>query len=112
LHDTKHDLRELNNLAFGELRALQIAEVLGTPRWYLDVSWKGIEIWQCQANGIDYFAFWNESEEAFGLFEKYGMSPQTRETCPPPKADTQKEQIVAAAEFMLPSVKRTRKLGS
>lgn len=68
---------------------------------------KGIEIRQYQAHGIDYFALWNEKEEAFGLFEKYGMSPQTWETCPSPKADTQEERVAAAAELMLPLAART-----
>ena len=34
------------------------------------------EILQCQKHGIEYFAFWNENEEAFKLFEKYGLQPQ------------------------------------
>lgn len=73
--------------------------------------WKGIEIRQCQAHGIDYFAFWNENEDAFALFEKYGMSPQIWKTYPSPKADTQEERI-AAAKRMLPFAKRAQELGS
>ena len=37
LYDTKHDPRELSNLAFGEPEAPQIAEVLGMLRGQLDV---------------------------------------------------------------------------
>lgn len=70
------------------------------------------EIRQCKANGIEYFAFWNENEEAFALFEKYGMRPQIWKTCPSPKAETQKERVAAAAQRLLPFAKRARKMGS
>lgn len=70
------------------------------------------EILQCQKHGIEYFAFWNENEEAFKLFEKYGLHPQIWKISPSPKADSQKEKIVAAAKQMLPFAKRAKELGS
>ena len=70
------------------------------------------EIRQCRKHGIEYFAFWNENEEAFALFEKYGMTPQIWKTCPSPNAETQEERVAAAANRMLPFAQRAKKMGS
>jgi len=70
------------------------------------------EIRQCREKGIEYFAFWNENEEAFALFEKYGMTPQIWKTCPSPKEETQEERVSAAAKRMLPYAKRAQQMGS
>lgn len=70
------------------------------------------EIRQCKAHGIEYFAFWNENEEAFALFEKYGMTPQIWKTCPSPNEETQVERVKAAAQRMLPYAQRADRMGS
>ncbi len=70
------------------------------------------EIPQCQKHGIEYFAFWNENEEAFKLFEKYGLQPQIWKISPSPKADSQEEKIAAAAQRMMPFANRAKELGS
>jgi len=70
------------------------------------------EILQCQKHGIEYFAFWNENEEAFKLFEKYGLQPQIWKISPSPKVDSQEEKVAAAAKRMMPFAKRAKELGS
>lgn len=70
------------------------------------------EILQCQKHGIEYFAFWNENEDAFKLFEKYGLQPQIWKISPSPKVESQKEKIAAAAKLMLPFAKRAKEIGS
>lgn len=70
------------------------------------------EILQYRKHGIDYFAFWNEHDEAFKLFEKHGLTPQIWKTCPSPKADTDAERVEAAVKALLPLAERTKKLGS
>lgn len=70
------------------------------------------EILECRKQGIEYFAFWNENEDAFALFEKHGLRPQIWKTCPSPNADTQAERVAAAARRMLPFAKRAKALGS
>jgi len=69
------------------------------------------EILQCQRNGIEFFAFWNENEEAFALFQKYDLHPQIWKTLQTPKGDSQEEKVKAAAERMLPFAKRAQELG-
>lgn len=63
-------------------------------------------------HGIEYFAFWNENEEAFKLFEKYGLQPQIWKISPPPKVDSQEEKVAAAAIRIMPFEKRAKELGS
>ncbi len=70
------------------------------------------EILQCQKHGIEYFAFWNENEEAFKLFEKHGLRPQIWKISPSPKVGSQEEKVVAAAKRMMPFAKRAKELGS
>ncbi len=70
------------------------------------------EILQCQKHGIEYFAFWNENEEAFKLFEKYGLRPQIWKISPSPKVGSQEEKVAAAAKRMMPFAKRAKELGS
>ncbi len=70
------------------------------------------EILEYQRQGLEYFAFWGAHEEAFTLFEKYGLHPQIWQMLPAPNAGTQDERVRQAATQMLSLVERTRKLGS
>ena len=46
------------------------------------------EILEYRKHGLEYFAFWDVHDEAFRLFEKYGLHPQIWKMCASPKADT------------------------
>lgn len=70
------------------------------------------EILQYQRHGIEFFAFWGEHDEAFALFEKYGMHPQIWKTNPSPKSGNQSEKVAAAVEKLSPLVNRSKILGS
>ncbi|MBT5901426.1 MAG: hypothetical protein HOH58_04885 [Opitutaceae bacterium] len=70
------------------------------------------EIIAAQKHGLDYYAFWNEDEDAFALFEKYGMTPQIWKTCPSPEADTEAKRIAITVKRMAPFAQRAQKLGS
>jgi len=70
------------------------------------------EILQYQKHGIEYFAFWNEHDEAFKQFKKHGLTPQIWKTCPSPKEGSQEEKVKAAAQAMLPLAEKTKQLGS
>ena len=69
------------------------------------------EILEYKKHGIEFFAFWDAHENAFALFEKYGLHPQIWVTAPSPNAPTQEERVMQAAEQLRPIVERTRKLG-
>lgn len=70
------------------------------------------EIIAAKKHDLDYFAFWNENEDAFALFEKYGMKPEIWKTCPSPEADTPEERIAITVKRMTPFAKRAQELGS
>lgn len=70
------------------------------------------EILAYKKHGLTYFAFWNVHEEAFQLFEKHGLSPQVWAMLPAPQGEKQAERVQAAAQQMLPLLKRARKMGS
>jgi hypothetical protein len=70
------------------------------------------EILQYKKHGLEYFAFWNEHDEAFRLFEKHGLRPQVWKTNPSPKSGNQKEKVILAADQLEPLAKRTAGLGS
>ena len=70
------------------------------------------EILAAKKHDLDYFAFWNEDESAFALFEQHGLHPQIWKTCPSPKADTPAEQLALAIKRMTPFAKRAQELGS
>ncbi|MEM7235938.1 MAG: LamG-like jellyroll fold domain-containing protein, partial [Planctomycetota bacterium] len=70
------------------------------------------EILECKKRGIEYFAFWDEHPAAFALFKKYGLSPQIWKTLGSPPGATQAERVKKAAEALLPSIERARKIGS
>ena len=69
------------------------------------------EILAYQQNGLEFFAFWGEHEEAFRLFEKYNLRPQIWKTLRGLKEGTDEQKVEAAAKQLLPLVERTRKLG-
>ena len=69
------------------------------------------EILEYRKQGIEYFAFWGAHDDAFRLFEKYGLRPQIWQTLKDAPGKDQDERVRAAAQAMLPLVERTRKLG-
>ncbi len=69
------------------------------------------EILEYKKNGLEYFAFWGEHEDAFKLFEKYDLHPQIWTIPPNPKADSQEEKVAAASRALLPLVKKTKSMG-
>ena len=70
------------------------------------------EILEYKKHGLEYFAFWDEQDEAFRLFEKYKLHPQVWKMFAQPKSATQNARIAEAVEGLLPLVERTRKMGS
>ena len=70
------------------------------------------EILQYKKHGLEFTAFWGVHEKAFGLFEKYKMSPQVWFMFRQPAGDTQEAKVTAAAKQLLPLVARTKKMGS
>jgi hypothetical protein len=69
------------------------------------------EIEAAQRHGIEFTAFWDTHEEAFRLFEKFGLKPQIWLSIGDVDAPSQEERVKLAAERLLPVVERTRKLG-
>ncbi len=69
------------------------------------------EILAYQKNGIEYFAFWAQHDEAFRLFEKYQLHPQIW-VIAGVKGDTQEAKVKNAAEGLLPTIAKTAKIGS
>src|SRR3954453_17723736 len=61
------------------------------------------EIVQYQKNGIEYFAFWGMHEDAFKLFEKYGLHPQIWQTLATPPGN-EPDRVQAAARRLVPLV--------
>jgi hypothetical protein len=70
------------------------------------------EILAYQRHGLEYFAFWDEHEAAFQLFEKYHLTPQIWKMIPAPQGTSEEEKVASAAKQLMPLVERTRKLGS
>jgi sugar phosphate isomerase/epimerase len=69
------------------------------------------EIEALKKHGVEFTAFWGAHEEAFKLFEKFGMKPQIWISASSPKALMDEERAKLAAKNLLPLVERTRKLG-
>lgn len=69
------------------------------------------EIVEYQKRGLRYFAFWGAHEEAFKLFARYRVHPQIWQTVPSPAALTEAGRVKAAAEKLLPLVRRAQELG-
>lgn len=68
------------------------------------------EILEYKKNGLDYFAFWGNHEDAFRLFEKYDLHPQIWIMLPAPKAETQEARVEEAATAMLPLLARAQRM--
>jgi len=70
------------------------------------------EIQAAKKHGIEFLSFWGAHEDAFKLFEKYGMKPQIWVVLPAlTNAATNEERVKITAANILPLVERTRKLG-
>lgn len=71
------------------------------------------EILAVKKHGIEFTAFWGVHDEAFKLFEKYGLKPQIWTVMPQPSTNLtdSAERVAAAARQLLPLVERTGKLG-
>ena len=69
------------------------------------------EIQAMKRHGVEFTAFWGTHEEAFKLFEKYGLKPQLWVMLPKVEAPTPEECVKQAAQKMLPLVERARRLG-
>ena len=76
-----------------------------------DVATFEQEIQALEAHGIEFFAFWSVHEKMFDLFQKYKLTPQVWITNPSPPGKTQEQRVAAAAQQIMPLVKRTAKLG-
>lgn len=70
------------------------------------------EILQYKKHGIEFFAFWDQHEIAFKLFEKYELHPQIWRMLPQLDDGSQAERVQAGADAMEPLAKRTAQLGS
>lgn len=69
------------------------------------------EILAYQKNGIEMFAFWGVHDEAFRLFEKYKLHPQLWVMLKV-AGDTDEAKVKNAAESLLPTLERAKKIGS
>ncbi len=69
------------------------------------------EILAYKKQGLEFFAFWSQHDEAFRLFEKHGLKPQIW-VIAPTKGDTQEAKVAHAAESLLPVVAKAAKIGS
>ena len=69
------------------------------------------EILQYKKHGIEYFAFWGQQDEAFKLFAKHDLHPQIWQSLGSPRAESQEEKVVAAAQTMEGLAVRTAALG-
>ncbi|GAA4420444.1 hypothetical protein [Bremerella cremea] len=69
------------------------------------------ELQAYKKEGIDMFAFWGTHDEAFRLFEKYGVRPQIWQMIPQPKAESQEAKVEEAANWLKPLAERTAKEG-
>ena len=69
------------------------------------------EIVQYKKHEIDFFAFWNQHETAFELFQKHGIHPQVWKTVKKPFGNTHAERVEVAAQSMVDLAKTTEGLG-
>lgn len=69
------------------------------------------EILAYQKHGIEFFAFWGVHDEALRLFEQYKLSPQLWVMIRDQGA-TQEEKVKNAAEGLLPTLEKAKKIGS
>ena len=98
-----------------EDRAAMVAK-MRIPRIAYDWRQKHVaeferEIVAYQKHGIEFFAFWGVHDEALRLFERYKLHPQLwvmlRE-----QGESQEEKVKKAAEGLLPTLEKARKIGS
>ncbi|MEM9645058.1 MAG: TIM barrel protein [Planctomycetota bacterium] len=70
------------------------------------------EILEYRKHGVEMFAFWSEHDEAFRLFEKYGMHPQIWRMLEMPEREdeTQDAKIARAVQWITPLAERTKKM--
>jgi|GEM_PF-461699 len=69
------------------------------------------EIRQYQKHGIEFFAFWNWHDSIGPLIKQYKVTPQIWKTAPSPRTSDEQERVEAAAQELMPLVKKTRELG-
>ena len=69
------------------------------------------EILEYKKQGIEFFAFWDVHEEAFKLFEKYGLHPQIWKTLSDPAVGNQDEKVEMAAKQLVGLAERTKAMG-
>jgi hypothetical protein len=69
------------------------------------------EILALRKANIEFFAFWDEHESMFRLFEKYKIHPQIWKTIPDPGEGSEAEKVERAARSLRPLVARTKQLG-
>ena len=69
------------------------------------------EIIQYQKNDIDFFAFWSWHDSLEPLIAKYKIKPQIWVTVASPTADGENSRVKAAADTLMPLVKKTEHLG-
>jgi hypothetical protein len=70
------------------------------------------EILEYQKQGLRYFAFWGQHDEAYRLFAKHKLSPQFWVMIPRPTAATPDARVAEAASKLLPLAQRAATLGS
>ena len=98
-----------------EARAAMVAKMGLTKVAY---DWRGEhvaeferEILAYKKQGIEYFAFWSQHDEAFRLFEKHQLHPQIWMMMTG-KGDGQEAKVRSAAEGLLPTIAKASKIGS
>ncbi|NNE00773.1 MAG: TIM barrel protein [Pirellulaceae bacterium] len=69
------------------------------------------EIIEYKKRGIEYFAFWSWHDAIAPLIKRHNIHPQIWNTLPSPPAESQVARVKAAAEQMMPQVRRTADLG-
>jgi hypothetical protein len=70
------------------------------------------EILAYKKYGIEYFAFWSWHDDIAPLFKKYAIRPQIWSTLTsPPDSLTYQQKVKAAAQMMLPYVRKAAELG-
>jgi hypothetical protein len=69
------------------------------------------EILEYKKRNIEFFAFWSWHDSFEPLIKKHGIKPQVWKTLTSPKGETQKAKVNAAAESMLPLLKKCELLG-
>lgn len=69
------------------------------------------EIVEYKKNGIEFFAFWGEHEDAFKLFVEHEIRPQIWKMIGAPEGDTREDKVNAAAKSLAGVAKWTAEIG-